>query len=58
MNILKKIWFYKNSGKKSSPLGQPNQNKEDPVLLTLFMRDYERAMFMRDYEKSNISHAP
>ena len=38
----------KNSGEKSIPREQPNQNK-DPVLLSLFMRDNE---------KFNISHAP
>ena len=37
----------KNSGKKSIPRLQPNQNKEmkiaDSVLLSLFMRDHESA---------------
>ena len=43
----------KNSGEKSIPQEQPNQNKKMKIVDSCLL-----SMFMRDDEKCNISHAP
>ena len=47
----KLTFLHKNSGKKSVPREQPNQNKDMKIAISVLL-----SLFLRDNEKCNISH--